>query len=87
MLESTQILLIVIITTLTIILSIIGIQFFFILKEVKKSIEKINKMLDDGTIISSTVTRSVSGFSSVLQGVKTGLSFFNFFKKDKKNGR
>lgn len=80
---TTQILLIVVISTLTIILSMIGIQFFLILKEFKKSIFKVNDMLDDGTVITGTVAKSVSGVSNILSGIKAGLSVFNFFKKDK----
>lgn len=83
--ESTQILLIVVVTVLTIILTIIGTQFFFILKEFKKSLEKINKMLDDGTLVSGAFAKSVTGISGVLQGIKTGLSVLNIFKKDKKD--
>lgn len=82
--EPTQILLIVVITILTIVLTIIGIQFFFILKEVRKSFQKVNKMLDDGTLISSAFAKSVTGISCLLAGVKAGLSFVNFFKKDRK---
>lgn len=81
--EPTQVLLIVVITILTIVLTIIGVQFFFILKEVRKSFQKVNKMLDDGTLVSSVVAKSVTGVSGLLSGVKAGLSFLNFFKKDR----
>lgn len=84
MTEPTQILLIVVVTILTIILTIIGVQFFFILKEIKKSIQKMNKMLDDGITVSGVFTKSISGISGLLQGVKTGLSVLNIFKKGKK---
>lgn len=86
--ETTQVLLIIVVTTLSIILAAIGIQIFFILKELRKSVEKVNKMLDDGTYVSGTVVSGVSGISGVLAGVKTGLSFLNFFKKErgKENG-
>ncbi|MCL5970569.1 MAG: hypothetical protein M1450_03660 [Patescibacteria group bacterium] len=82
--EPTQILLIVVITVLTIILAIIGIQFFFILKEIKKSIQKMNRMLDDGTTVTGAFAKSISGISGVLEGVKTGLSVLNIFKRGKK---
>lgn len=86
--EATQVLLIVIVTILFIILAAIGIQVFIILKELQKSVEKINKMLDDGTFVSGTVVGGISGVSGILAGVKTGLSFLNFFNKNKeeKNG-
>lgn len=87
--ETTQILLIIIVTILTIILTIIGVQLIFILKEFRKSMNKVNRMLDDGSYISSTVVKSVSGISGLLTGVKTGLSVLNFFHKDTKeeNGK
>ncbi len=84
MLEAIQILLIIVITVLTIVLTIIGIQFFFILKEMRKSLQKANKMLDDGVSVSGVFAKSVTGFSGLLSGVKTGLSVINIFKKDRK---
>ena len=81
--ETTQVLLIVIVSVLAIILAAIGIQFFIILKDLSRSIEKVNKMLDDGNLVSNTVARSVTGISGVVSGVKAGLSVLNFFKKDK----
>lgn len=80
--ETTQVLLIVIVSVLAIILAAIGIQFFIILKEFSRSIEKVNKMLDDGNLVSNTVARSVTGISGVVGGLKAGLSVLNFFKKD-----
>lgn len=81
--ESTQVLIIVVVTILAIILAAVGIQIFFILKEVRRSVEKVNKMLDDATVVSGSVAQGVTGISGVLAGVKTGLSFLNFFKKGK----
>ena len=80
--ETTQVLLIVIVSVLAIILAAIGIQFFIILKDFSRSIKKVNKMLDDGNLVSNTVARSVIGISGVVSGVKAGLSVLNFFKKD-----
>lgn len=80
--ESTQILIIIIVSVLALILAAIGVQIFLILKEVTKSLQKFNTMLDDGNLISNTVARSITGISGVITGVKAGLSFLNFFKKD-----
>ncbi len=82
--ETTQILLTIIVTTLTIILTITGIQFFFILKELRKSLQKINKILDDGMFFSTALTKSVNGIGGFLSGIKAGLSFLNLFKKRRK---
>lgn len=83
MLEPTQILLIVVITLLTIVLTIIGVQFFFILKDVRKSVQKINKILEDSGLVSGVMAKSITGFSGLLSGIKTGLSLVNIFKKDR----
>lgn len=85
--EPTQVLLIVVITILTMVLTVIGVQLFLILKEIRKSVYKINQILDDTVIVSNTVASSVSGFSGILTGIKTGLSVINIFKqKEKVNG-
>lgn len=75
MIDTTQILLIIVITTLTILLTIIGIQVFYILREFKKSIEKINKILDDAGTISESVAKPIASLSSGITGVSgiTGL--------------
>jgi preprotein translocase subunit YajC len=76
MLSPTQILLIVVVSILTVVLAIIGIQIFLILKEGRRSVEKVNKILDDAGTLSSSVTKPISslfnsfggfsGFSGIL---------------------
>ncbi len=81
--EPTQILLIVVVSILTVILTIIGYQLYLILGELKNAFRKINKMLDNGLSISETISKSVTGVAGVVSGIKTGLSVFNIFKKEK----
>ena len=45
--DITQILLVVVVITLTIVLTIIGIQFALILREVRRNIEKVGPILDN----------------------------------------
>jgi hypothetical protein len=75
MIDTTQVLLIVVITTLTILLTIIGVQVFFILREFKRTIEKMNKMLDDAGTISESIAKPIASLSSGITGVSgvTGL--------------
>lgn len=84
MTESIQVLLIVVITVLATLLVVIGFQLLSILKEVKKSLGKINQILDDSSVVSSTFAKSVSGASAILAGVKSGLTFLDFFRKKRK---
>jgi hypothetical protein len=86
MTDLTQILLISVVTILTILLVVVGTQVFYILKEFKKTVEKINKILDDAGVASGTIAESLSGLSGVTAGLRTILSVFGLFKKEKKNG-
>lgn len=81
--QITQILLIIVVTVLTVILSIIGVQVARILSEFKKTVEKMNKMMDDAGAVSGTISRSVTGMSGLVEGLKTGLSVVSWFGKKK----
>jgi len=67
-----------VITTLIVVL---GVQIYFILKEVKISVAKLNKMLDDGGKMTGAMSDTVVGMSGLLEGVRAGLSVFRFFRK------
>ena len=75
MTDTTQILLIVVITVLTILLTAVGIQVFFILREVRSSIQKLNKVLDDASEISEAVAKPITSLSNSITGLSgvTGL--------------
>jgi len=86
MTESAQVLLVVVVTTLTILLTVVGIEVFLILKEFKKSVEKINKILEDAGTISESVAKPVSSISSSLGSLSgiAGLLGLVFSKGKKK---
>lgn len=69
MIDSTQILLIIVIVVLTVLLSVIGVQVFFILREVQRSIQKMNKMLDDAGKISESIAKPITSLSNSITGV------------------
>ncbi len=85
MTETTQILLIAVITILTILLTVIGIQIVYILKEVRKTIEKVNKILEDAGVASESFSKSIAGFSGLTSGLKTAFTLFGLLKKEKKD--
>ena len=70
---------------LTIILVIIGIQVALILKEVRQSVIKANKMLDDSGKITETVSNGVTHMSGFINGLKTGVSFISSLKSKKEH--
>ena len=63
--------------TITTLIVVLGVQVFYILKEVRTAMEKVNQMLDDGTKVSSAMTNTVEGATGVVNGLVSGLSFIS----------
>ena len=72
--DPTQLTIIVISLALATLLIILGIQVWFILKEIRISLQKMNSMLDDAKKVSGTVSEGIVGMSGFMNGLKTGLS-------------
>lgn len=70
MIDATQLLLGFVILVVTAMLTIIGVQVYFILREFRRTLAKANKVLDDTGIISESVSRPVSLLSAMMMGVK-----------------
>ena len=70
-----------VIIVLTVLLVALGIQVFFILRDLRKTVSKANKVLDDTEVITHSVSSSISSLSSITTGIKTGAAFINLFKK------
>lgn len=85
MIDTTQILLIAVITVLTVILTVIGIQLIYILREFRKTVEKTNKILDDTGLITESIAKPVVGISSLITGIKAGVDIANIFKRKVKH--
>ncbi len=89
MVDLSQVLLIIVITALTILLSLIGIQIVHILREVKKSLEKINKILDDAGMITESVAHPIAGLGGMFEGLRSAVKAIEtigvFFARRKKS--
>lgn len=87
--EPTQLTIILISISLTILVIVLGIQVWFILKEVRVSMKKMNKMLDDAGKVSGAVSEGVIGMSGFVNGLKTGISAITSLirnKEEEKHG-
>lgn len=69
--DPTQILLFSVVTVLTVLLVAVGFQVFRILAEAKKALEKINRVLEDATFVSSSVAKPVAGISNFMESIKS----------------
>lgn len=68
--DTAQILLIVVVMVLTAILTLVGVEVFFILREVRQTVKKTNKILDDSGLITESIAKPIAGFSGFLTGLK-----------------
>lgn len=85
MTDPAQSALFLVIIILTILLLILGIQVFFILRELRKTIDKANKVLDDTGVITESVSKPISSFSSLAMGLKTGAKLAKILNGGKKH--
>lgn len=82
--EPIQVTIIVISLVLSALLVFLGIQVWFILKEMRQGLQKVNKMLDDAGRVSGTVSQGVASMGGMLEGLRAGLSIFSTLRhKDK----
>lgn len=79
--DAVQITIIAVSLILTALIVVLGVQVWYILKEFRISIEKMNKMLDDGGKMTGAVSEGVEGMGGLLSGIKAGLSLFSVFRK------
>lgn len=81
MVNPFQIILSVVIIALTSVLTLVGIQVFLILREVQKTIQKINSTLDEAKNLVTGASQSLEGTVGFLGGLKTVLRLLSLFKK------
>lgn len=89
MIDTAQGLLLFVLLVLTILVLVLGVQVFFILRELRQTVTKANKVLDDAGMITESVSGPISSISSLATGVKTGAFIAGLLKrrkgKDKSN--
>jgi hypothetical protein len=83
MIDAVQAVLLFVIVLLTIILIVLGIQVFFILKDVRKTIVKTNRILDTAEEITANVAQPLSFLSTFLVSTRS-LSTLSKVLKTKK---
>lgn len=85
MIDPAQTVLFLVIIILTVLLVVLGIQVFFILRELRKTINKANKVLDDTGVITESVSKPISSLSTLAMGLKTGATIAKILQGGKKH--
>ena len=70
MIDPVQLVLLIVILALTVLLVILGVQVFLILKELRQTITKTNKVLDHANSITENIETPLAALSSLTLGVK-----------------
>ncbi|MCX6725844.1 MAG: hypothetical protein NT052_00810 [Candidatus Shapirobacteria bacterium] len=84
MISPTQILLIVVVSALSVVLVIIGVQVFYLFREFRRSVEKVNKVLDDVGTVSSAITKPIASLSNSLGNFSGMAGIFSWLLSLKK---
>lgn len=79
--DTVQALLVAVVIVLTIMLVIIGLQVFYILRELRRTITKANRVLDNTESITESVNAPVSSFSNLLMGLQSGKTIVSLLQK------
>lgn len=87
MIDPAQTALFLVIIVLTILLLALGIQVFFILRELRQTINKANKVLDDTGIITESVSGPISNLSNMATGLKLGSVIASLLSRKKTKKR
>lgn len=87
MVDTAQVVLLVVIVVLALLLVVLGIQVFFILRDLRHTIEKANKVLDDTGAITQSVSQPITTISSIAAGMKVGALITGLLKKKGKEAK
>ena len=79
--DTVQLVIVSISVALTILIIVLGVQVWFILKEMRMSVHKMNKMLDDFGKVTGTVGEGAQHLSGIASGIKAGMSAFSSLRK------
>ena len=81
MFDPAQIILLIVIVVLTILLVAIGIQVYFVLKDLRITLKKANRVLDNTGEITESIAQPLNSVSSLLMGLRAGGAVAGMMKK------
>lgn len=83
--DAIQILLIIVLTLSTIFLSIVGIQLIIVLKELRKTLTRVNKIVDGFDAVGMGLQQGLGEVSGFINGFKTILKVLDVTSSKKKS--
>lgn len=80
MTESLQLVLIIMLMVVIVFFIVLGVQVFFLLQDVRRTIKKANRVLDDTSDITESIAEPLSAFSGIVGTLGTGAILTNILK-------
>jgi hypothetical protein len=84
--DTTQLLLTVVLTVTTILLVVVGIQLVFLLKEVRKTVKKVNGIIEGFEKVGGSVEHGFNEILGFFAGIKTMFKVVDVIH-NRKNGK
>lgn len=85
--DATQAIILSVIIVLTVFLIIIGFQLFFVLKELRLTLKKTNRILDDTQDFVTQIKKPIESANNIIAAVTTGAGIAHFLKKAKEESK
>lgn len=79
--DATQAILLSVAVVLSLFLVVVGLQAFFTLKDLRKTLKKVNKLMDDTDNIVSQIKKPIETASNVFGAVTAGAGIAHIIKK------
>lgn len=81
--DTTQLLLTVVLTVTTILLIVVGIQLIFVLKELRTTLKKVNTIVSGFEKVGTSVEQGFGEIAGFVTGLKTVLKTVDIFRSKK----
>lgn len=81
--DLTQTVLLAVIIVLTVALVFLGVQVYFVLKDLRKTLFRMNRLFDDANELVAEVKKPIEKAGTFFTAVTTGANLINLLKKGK----
>ncbi|OGD96032.1 hypothetical protein A3F02_01325 [Candidatus Curtissbacteria bacterium RIFCSPHIGHO2_12_FULL_38_9b] len=85
--DTTQIVLLAVIIVLTIFLVVLGFQVFFVLRDLRFTLKRMNRLFNDANELVTEVKKPIEKAGNFFTALTAGAGLVQLLKKGKKNER
>ncbi len=82
--DITQTVLLSVIIVLTIFLVVVGFQVFFLIRDLRKTLHRANRLFDDADGLVTTIKKPLEGASNAFSAMTAGVGIAHLLKKIEK---